>query len=712
MPYRIEKIVAEGFRGFRKKSELKFEQPLVILYGPQRSGKSSVLNAPVWALIGSEATKVNLGPVQIRERAGWLAENLEARDCRVEIVLREANGSGRLVIERSRGRDNYVVRRNGGEVEETPLAALRLTLDGLVSSVFLPQEVVRAALSVEPRHRRAIFTQLAGLEDLRSLEECLKKAREKLEKSADKVARLREEIDTAVKAQVSIQTRRIKELSERVRTLGLPDEALSPDGVRALVEQAVVALEEFCRKYSMEMLTLPDVGGPDELPGFVGQVRSALSKFEASSPETRRQKDLYEKQHEIEGLVLELQKIKVEREQINSQRQKIIKSHGTEEDLKLAIQELEEELQKIDDEIDRAGKYLKMIQEALAYFDTLPEVKEMECPVCRKARVTVAHVREHLAAEIGKAGLEPLRRRKEEIDKNLRQKREAQKQLLDLAKQDRKLEERREELVKKVGELRGQPVEAHESIDLVLEKIKRKIDSELKKLEGLLEARNEAISHVRQELDKLGVVDQLHRENLRLEELDNIPNLPEYGDLLEVEDELERHVGLLTELERCVNEEIEQAFREKFAALKDKVNELYRRLVGREDFPEIWIDVKNWEVLASAGKTGIGVTRVFNVGDITAVALCLFLASAMRASHDAGFILLDDPIQSLDEEHETRLAEILAELAEQRQVVVSCSRTSFLKALETAGTVSRQVIRLAAWDSDRSCRFEGEATED
>jgi hypothetical protein len=64
----------------------------------------------------------------------------------------------------------------------------------------------------------------------------------------------------------------------------------------------------------------------------------------------------------------------------------------------------------------------------------------------------------------------------------------------------------------------------------------------------------------------------------------------------------------------------------------------------------------------------------------------------------------------LDEAHEQRLAEILAELAKQRQVVVSCSRSSFLQALQTAGTVRRQVIRLAPWDNS-SCRLEAETPE-
>jgi chromosome segregation ATPase len=38
MSYRIERIEVEGFRGFRKRKELKLGENLVIVSGPQRSG--------------------------------------------------------------------------------------------------------------------------------------------------------------------------------------------------------------------------------------------------------------------------------------------------------------------------------------------------------------------------------------------------------------------------------------------------------------------------------------------------------------------------------------------------------------------------------------------------------------------------------------------------------------------------------------------------
>jgi len=710
MPYRIEKIICEGFRGFREKRELGLEQELIILCGPQRSGKSSVLNAPVWALIGPDMAKLNLGPVKIRERVGWLVENLEARDCKVEITLRGTDNT-MLTIERRKGRDNYVVRRDGNNLSKDPLGSLGLSIDGLVSSVFLPQEMVRAALSVEPQNRKAIFTQLAGLEDLRALEECIKKASETLKKSNERVVRCREDIDTGIKFQVATQKKKIGQLIERLHELGLSTEDISPDGVKALAGQSVTALKEFCKEYQMETPTLPEVCDVDDLLGFVEGVRMVLSRFEAQSPEMERQGKLYKKKHIIEDLTAQQQEIETERERINDERQKIVQTHGTEEKLRLALKQDKETLDKINEEIREAGRYQTMIQEALTYFETLPKATaEIECPICRQTRVTVAHVREHLVAEIARAGLEPLRERKNKIEDELERKLRARKRLQQLAEDEKQLAKKQDELIRKVSELRGQPFGEHESARRVLDSMILEIDNELKGLQVLLEARGKAIQDVRAKLDKLGIVGNLHQERQRLKELDGITNLPDYRALIEVEKRAELQIGFLSELQRGMNDEVEQAFRNRFAALKEKVNAFYRKLVGREDFPEIWIDTENWEVLAGADENGTGVTRIFNIGDMTAVALCLFLASASRASHDAGFILLDDPAQNLDDEHEKRLADILAELAKERQIIVTSSRTSFLELLKNAGTVKRQVIRLAPWDSDRSIQFSRDNT--
>lgn len=600
--------------------------------------------------------------------------------------------------------------RDGKEVDQTPLAALRLTLEGLVSTVFLPQEVVRAALSLEPRYRRPIFLQLAGLERLQTLESSIQQALEVLKKSSERISNQRESIDTALKAQTALVGQKIKQLSEKLQVIGLPEEALGPEGAKRLSQQCIAALREFCSKYGLEMPPLPEVGCAEDLSEFVKALRSALGTFEAKCPETERQKELYRQQLEIQKLAAEYQEIEKNRQENEKRRQTIIQTHGTEEQLNQAIQQSEQMLKQIDEQIEQAGRYLKLLQEALRYFEALPDAEaEIDCPVCKKARVRAAHLREHLTAELEKAGLQPLCQRKKETEQNLQEKRQALKELLQLTEKNSQLEQRREKLVQQLGQLRAKPLGELESIELVLKELTEAVHQEVQQLETLLQQRNEAIQQVRSEVEKLQTVEEFLEHRNHLARLDAIPQLPEYRALEQLERRAEDWTSSLAELARAFRAQVDQAFQEKFAALKDDVNQFYQKLVGRRDFPEIRIDATNWEVQVGQENEQLHITRIFNVGDITAVALSLFLASAAKATHDAGFVLLDDPTQNLDEEHESRLAEILAELAQRRQVIVSTSRASFLQALQRAGTVHRQLIQLAPWDDQhRSCRLQEE----
>jgi DNA repair exonuclease SbcCD ATPase subunit len=63
------------------------------------------------------------------------------------------------------------------------------------------------------------------------------------------------------------------------------------------------------------------------------------------------------------------------------------------------------------------------------------------------------------------------------------------------------------------------------------------------------------------------------------------------------------------------------------------------------------------------------------------LALAIFLGLASAGPGTFGFVMLDDPSQSLGSGHKQRLAELLAELARSRQVIVATMDQEFRDAL-------------------------------
>ena len=92
------RLKIQGFRGFRDPIEFQFDQPAILFFGENRSGKSSTLNAAEWCLFGDDCVGKQTG---IRERIGWVVANghMPAPDVCVELEL--ANSQSAYIVRRS-----------------------------------------------------------------------------------------------------------------------------------------------------------------------------------------------------------------------------------------------------------------------------------------------------------------------------------------------------------------------------------------------------------------------------------------------------------------------------------------------------------------------------------------------------------------------------------------------------------------------------------
>ena len=144
------------------------------------------------------------------------------------------------------------------------------------------------------------------------------------------------------------------------------------------------------------------------------------------------------------------------------------------------------------------------------------------------------------------------------------------------------------------------------------------------------------------------------------------------------------------------------------AALLPLLNDYYRRLGGHPAFTSLSIQAEQvrgnplYRLLASDASeehTGFLPTR-FSRTQRHVAALATFLALARRLPHNLDLLLLDDPAQSMDLDHQQALAALLTEEAHRRQVVVATEDDRFAAVLvETAGKSNGQVIELGAWSA-------------
>lgn len=163
--------------------------------------------------------------------------------------------------------------------------------------------------------------------------------------------------------------------------------------------------------------------------------------------------------------------------------------------------------------------------------------------------------------------------------------------------------------------------------------------------------------------------------------------LNSYTALSGIAEDMERLEGLGSEYSasdarvrslRNALEEFERREREAVSAvveqLSDDVTRYYQKLYGGERYSNVRLEFlpeeRGLEFSLEAYGEDISPPRlILSESQLNGLGLCLFLAAAKHFNTDAGFVVLDDVVNSFDADHRTQLAELLVEEFEDFQVI-------------------------------------------
>jgi DNA repair exonuclease SbcCD ATPase subunit len=159
---KLKRLKIKGFRGYVEEKEIVFDNPMMLLFGPEHQGKSSTLNAIEWCLFGNKCIGAKSG---IRERINWEIPNrsLGSRpDVSVELQLEGEDRDTYKILRQwvSKTKDKLEVTILSGQTfkgqsaKEKLAQLLKLSFRDFLTTVYQHQEIVRAVVTQEPRERR------------------------------------------------------------------------------------------------------------------------------------------------------------------------------------------------------------------------------------------------------------------------------------------------------------------------------------------------------------------------------------------------------------------------------------------------------------------------------------------------------------------------------------------------------------------------------
>jgi len=230
------------------------------------------------------------------------------------------------------------------------------------------------------------------------------------------------------------------------------------------------------------------------------------------------------------------------------------------------------------------------------------------------------------------------------------------------------------EIEKTVKAVVGQPASTFQSIELALDEALREVDERVAGAEGLaaqyLNLQSE-LEHRIRELQNLAIFrEELARDMARMERVDEA--------LKEVDITRERS----KKVSHAANTVRSQIVKKVFSTSLNRVwRDLFLRLAPSEQFVPAFKLPSGYggtvqavlETLHRSGKASGSPGAMLSQGNLNTAALTLFLALHLTVPMRMPWLVLDDPVQSMDDLHVAQFAALLRTLAKgmNRQVVIA-----------------------------------------
>lgn len=680
-PPLIKALTVQNFRGFLKPATVRLDASATIITGPNGSGKTSLFDAVQWLMLGRIERLASLAS----KRSGDYVVSSFAPRGEPAAVSAELRVHDQHIVVRREGtaKDNSLTwmeginTLEGQEAEKKLCDALvgdsELTLqDTMLTSGLLQQDVVRAVLENQPKDRYRHMASMLGLNEIAGFEDRAKAQSDVTRKDA---ARALEEYQRAESLLESAESD-LERLQQRLVSQSDFQKA------HAALERRLLGLSQG--------LVIPSL--PTAVPDAVSLGQWARRIRNASSDLLLDDETLRKQETEVQPSDAPVDEVGREESQRSAELEQAREARAEAEQAWASAQE-------------RASQFAQLAAIAL------PLLTE-RCPVCEQAidRTSVAahlhavaggeeearaHLKERLSltSEAVSGAVEDLRKaagRRIEIEA-------LQRQAQIITRSRKAWRDRCSRLSQELG-----ASASNEAAAALLR-------GELATLKGLTGSAD-LVAGVADELAALlgasGLSDEVDRQRDEVTRLRQ--TVAENGT--SAAKASARAAGAKT-LAVAATESITGVARKRFATLQPLLNDIFRRLDPHPVFRTLGFD------LTVAYRSGVadpfvrddqGITGdpllVFSSSQANVAALTYFLAVSWAAGPQAlPFLLLDDPLQSMDDVNALGFSDLCRHIRTRRQLVVSTHERRLASLLERkllprgTGELTR-VIHFTGWD--------------
>jgi DNA repair exonuclease SbcCD ATPase subunit len=683
-PVTIRWVSIENFRGFRKEQTIDLAASATIVSGSNGKGKTSFFDALQWLLLGSLSRLASLAS---RRSGDYIVNGFAGPGARARV--RAELHLGERIVALTRAGDHKTAPLHwaegqhsltGGEAEEALCEALLgnadMSLkDTVLTSGVLEQDVVRAVLEDEPKNRYRHMAALLGLQEIAGFED---EARRHADDQGKLAKRIRDNHATT-EQQLRSALSDFARLEQRL-------------GTQPEIAQARSQLETELAKTatSFEISQLPMQAADAVSLGQLGRrMRAAADRL--LSEDAR----LCEQEKNLPT---------ANAEQLAAAQTSEAKSREERAEAELVAEQAIKRRQEAE---RRASQIAELATLAIPLLGK-------RCPVCEQP-IEAAEIEAHLRELIEAGG--------DDLPALVKTAADAEQRVVILDENLRRLQAQREALQSALS-LVQEVTAARERWRLECTELASSgLPLRLATQEGLAAAQIEALTQLRASADQLaaiseqlasllgtsGLGEELERQRERVKTLRDT-----VGELSEQAAHASRQAEEAKTLSGAATRAIAAVTDDRFASLQPLVDDIFARLAPHPAFTafgfEMGVSYRSGVADPFVKDPESGVTGdpllVFSSSQANVAALTYFLAMSWAADTKAlPFLLLDDPLQSMDDVNALGFSDLCRHIRRRRQLVVSTHEERLASLLERklaprSPHARTRLLRFTGWDRE------------
>jgi exonuclease SbcC len=709
--FNLKSVRLEGFRGFAKNGVVfEFSAPAVLLYGDNYQGKSSVLNAVEWCLYGDGCigTKSN-----IRERVGgWEVVNRQTSAATVEVVAETDEGLVTVTRTEEKGKgkrgkhiqvtiaDGTVLRGDDAEREITRM--LPLSFGDFATAVHQHQETIRAVLIQRPKERNEAIDRLLGLGEYRNVLEGIRGA--KLGQIQKQLATEREKFEGRVEQALAVRRSDVEEKTDAAMGAGLDRDELSAKGALGLATAIVKDLQAFASELGVAATPPVLPSRWHEMGSFVVVAEKELDRLWSQAPDIREQSRLNERRGEAEQTRLQYDRTRKGFAQASSDLRAFQTEHGNRDTIEKGISEVQRQIDDGKQQIREISPRADLVKEGIALLREVGDARVAElCPLCGKR---VPNLLKHLEKEWAEKLEAQVRALNVAVEKLRVEKRELERLAVDHDDLERLLSEARTELAKSTqmaARFLDRRLTKEDDPFVLLSKEIEKADERLEEIESALTEKRAKLGATSGSIRQAGLVLEILELEDKIRRIEKIADTEEYKLLEYVRDKVAQLVTDVEVLSRLVAQSLAEEASSRVSTAGIAIDNYFRKISQNPGVERLHVEIQ--EDARSGGNSysfrdqdGQELSPVLSQGDLNCLALSVFLGMVTAYSHPVGFVLMDDPSQSLGTDQKHRLVQVIEEVCETgRRVVLATMDAELQEFLRSSLGKAKTIYQIHSW---------------